>query len=106
MRCWDKFLEHFDGFSSAPNDMTQLTLGLDRDSGFIAHLFDRAQRGGQGTAGHGYRRRPQGRQYVGSAQWPSDHPDFAAWLVEQGSIPCRSTLIRGRHLAHSGHKAA
>jgi len=63
----DEFLDIFDGFSIGSNDLTQLTLGLDRDSGVIAHLFD--ERG----------------KYVGiCGQGPSDHPDFAAWLVEQG----------------------
>jgi pyruvate,water dikinase len=80
----DKFLEHFDGFSIGSNDMTQLTLGW---IGTRAHRppVRRAQRGGQGAAGHGHRRRPQGGKYVGiCGQGPSDHPDFAAWLVEQG----------------------
>ena len=82
----DKFLEHFDGFSIGSNDMTQLTLGLDRDSGLIAHLFDERNEAVKGTAGHGHRRRPQGGQVRARicGQGPSDHPDFAAWLVEQG----------------------
>lgn len=79
------FLEHFDGFSIGSNDMTQLTLGLDRDSGLIAHLFDERDPAVKAllhlaiTAAHA-----QGK-YIGlCGQGPSDHPDFARWLMQEG----------------------
>ena len=82
----DRFLDHFDGFSIGSNDMTQLTLGVDRDSGGpIAATFDErndAVKAMLSMAIAACRRR--GR-YVGiCGQGPSDHPDLARWLVEQG----------------------
>ena len=78
-------LEHFDGFSIGSNDLTQLTLGLDRDSGVVAHLFDErndAVRKLLAMAIESCRR--QGK-YIGiCGQGPSDYPDFAQWLMEQG----------------------
>jgi pyruvate,water dikinase len=81
----EEFLEHFDGFSIGSNDLTQLTLGLDRDSGLVAGAFD--ERDGAVKAmlrmAIGACRK-QGK-YVGiCGQGPSDHPDFARWLMEQG----------------------
>lgn len=81
----DKFLEHFDGFSIGSNDMTQLTLGLDRDSGLIAHLFDERNEAVKALLGMAIAAARKAGKYVGiCGQGPSDHPDFAAWLVEQG----------------------
>ncbi|MGV9193798.1 phosphoenolpyruvate synthase [Microbacterium sp. MC2] len=81
----DEFLAHFDGFSIGSNDMTQLTLGLDRDSSLVADTFDErdpAVRRMLSLAIEACRR--QGK-YVGiCGQGPSDHPDLAEWLVEQG----------------------
>jgi pyruvate,water dikinase len=82
----DRFLEHFDGFSIGSNDMTQLTLGVDRDSGGpIAATFDErddAVKAMLGMAIDACRRRGA---YVGiCGQGPSDHPDLAQWLVERG----------------------
>ncbi|MCA5893887.1 phosphoenolpyruvate synthase [Isoptericola sp. NEAU-Y5] len=81
----DEFLAHFDGFSIGSNDMTQLTLGLDRDSALVAHTFDErdpAVRELLGLAIDACRR--QGK-YIGiCGQGPSDHADFAEWLVERG----------------------
>jgi len=82
----DRFLEHFDGFSIGSNDMTQLTLGVDRDSGGpIAATFDErddAVKAMLGMAIDACRRRGV---YVGiCGQGPSDHPDLAQWLVERG----------------------
>ena len=82
----DEFLEHFDGFSIGSNDMTQLTLGLDRDSGLVAGALRRARRRGEGDA-RAWRSAPAARhgKYVGiCGQGPSDHPDLAQWLMEQG----------------------
>ncbi|WP_303809784.1 phosphoenolpyruvate synthase [Aeromonas rivipollensis] len=81
----DKFLEHFDGFSIGSNDMTQLTLGLDRDSGLIAHLFDERNEAVKALLAMAIQAARKAGKYVGiCGQGPSDHPDFAAWLVEQG----------------------
>ncbi|MFQ1685974.1 phosphoenolpyruvate synthase [Aeromonas veronii] len=81
----DKFLEHVDGFSIGSNDMTQLTLGLDRDSGLIAHLFDERNEAVKALLSMAIQAARKAGKYVGiCGQGPSDHPDFAAWLVEQG----------------------
>lgn len=81
-----QFLEHFDGFSIGSNDMTQLTLGLDRDSGgAIASAFDERNDAVKAMLTMAISAcRAKGR-YIGiCGQGPSDHPDFAQWLVEQG----------------------
>ena len=79
-----RFLEHFDGFSIGSNDMTQLTLALDRDSGVIADAFDERD-GGEGDAALAISACRKAGKYVGiCGQGPSDHPDLAQWLVEQG----------------------
>jgi pyruvate,water dikinase len=81
----DEYLEYFDGMSIGSNDMTQLTLGLDRDSAIVAKHFDErdpAVRKLLAMAIAACRR--QGK-YVGiCGQGPSDHPDLARWLLEQG----------------------
>ncbi|RTE65780.1 phosphoenolpyruvate synthase [Amphritea opalescens] len=81
----DQFLEYFDGFSIGSNDLTQLTLGLDRDSGVIAHLFDERNDAVRKLLEMAIQAcRAQGK-YVGiCGQGPSDHPDLANWLMEQG----------------------
>ncbi|MCH9671255.1 MAG: phosphoenolpyruvate synthase, partial [Gammaproteobacteria bacterium] len=81
----DQFLEYFDGFSIGSNDLTQLTLGLDRDSGVIAHLFDERDPAVRELLRLAIRAcRAQGK-YVGiCGQGPSDHPDLARWLMEEG----------------------
>jgi pyruvate,water dikinase len=81
----DAFLEHFDGFSIGSNDLTQLTLGLDRDSGLVADAFDERDGAVKALLAMAIRAcRAQGK-YVGiCGQGPSDHPDFARWLMEQG----------------------
>ncbi len=81
----EQFLEHFDGFSIGSNDMTQLTLGLDRDSGIIAHLFDERNEAVKVLLSMAIQAcRKQGK-YIGiCGQGPSDHPDLAKWLMEQG----------------------
>ena len=81
----EQFLEHFDGLSIGSNDLTQLTLGLDRDSGLVAELVRRARRRREGAARDGDRACRKHGKYVGiCGQGPSDHPDLARWLVEQG----------------------
>ncbi|SHG36039.1 phosphoenolpyruvate synthase [Marisediminitalea aggregata] len=81
----DKFLDIFDGFSIGSNDLTQLTLGLDRDSGLIAHLFDERNEAVKVLLSMAIRAAKKRGKYVGiCGQGPSDHEDFAAWLVEEG----------------------
>ncbi len=81
----DQFLDHFDGFSIGSNDLTQLTLGLDRDSGLIAHLFDERNPAIKALLSMAIKACKARGKYVGiCGQGPSDHADFAAWLVEQG----------------------
>ncbi|MCH8491924.1 MAG: phosphoenolpyruvate synthase [Idiomarina sp.] len=81
----DKFLDIFDGFSIGSNDLTQLTLGLDRDSGLIAHLFDERNEAVKALLSMAIQTAKKRGKYVGiCGQGPSDHPDFAFWLVEQG----------------------
>ena len=81
----DQFLEYFDGFSIGSNDLTQLTLGLDRDSGLIAHLFDERDESIKILLSMAIKACKAKGKYIGiCGQGPSDHEDFAEWLVEQG----------------------
>jgi len=81
----DEFLEFFDGFSIGSNDMTQLTLGLDRDSGIIAHLFDERNPAVKKLLANAIQACNKAGKYIGiCGQGPSDHPDLAKWLMEQG----------------------
>jgi pyruvate,water dikinase len=81
----DEFLDIFDGFSIGSNDLTQLTLGLDRDSGLIAHLFDERDPAVKKLLAMAIQAAKKRGKYVGiCGQGPSDHEDLAAWLVEQG----------------------
>ncbi len=85
----DEFLRYFDGFSIGSNDLTQLTLGIDRDSGLVAGGFDERDLAVRVLLAQVIRTCREKKKYVGiCGQGPSDHPDFAAWLVEQriGSI--------------------
>jgi pyruvate, water dikinase len=81
----DAFLEHFDGFSIGSNDLTQLTLGVDRDSELVAGSFDERDAAVETLLRMAIRAcRKQGK-YVGiCGQGPSDHPDLARWLLEEG----------------------
>jgi pyruvate, water dikinase len=81
----EKYLEYFDGMSIGSNDMTQLTLGLDRDSALIADLFDERDEAVKALLALTIKACRSAGKYVGiCGQGPSDHPDFALWLVEQG----------------------
>jgi pyruvate,water dikinase len=81
----DQFLEHFDGFSIGSNDLTQLTLGLDRDSGIIAHLFDERNDAVKALLSNAIQACKKAGKYIGiCGQGPSDHPDLAKWLMDQG----------------------
>ena len=81
----EEFLEFFDGFSIGSNDLTQLTLGLDRDSGIIAHLFDERNPAVKKLLSSAIQACRKADKYIGiCGQGPSDHPDLARWLMEQG----------------------
>jgi len=81
----DEFLQHFDGFSIGSNDMTQLTLGMDRDSGLVAEGFDERDPAVKALLARAIEAARKAGKYVGiCGQGPSDHPDMAEWLVEQG----------------------
>jgi len=81
----DQFLDIFDGFSIGSNDLTQLTLGLDRDSGLIAHLFDERNEAVKILLSMAIQACRKRGKYVGiCGQGPSDHPDLAEWLLDQG----------------------
>ena len=81
----DEFLEFFDGFSIGSNDLTQLPLGLDRDSGIVAHLFDERNPAVKKLLANAIAACNKAGKYIGiCGQGPSDHPDLARWLMEQG----------------------
>ena len=81
----DQYLEHFDGMSIGSNDMTQLTLGLDRDSALIADTFDERDDAVKALLAMTISACKKQNKYVGiCGQGPSDHPDLALWLLQQG----------------------
>jgi pyruvate, water dikinase len=81
----DEFLEHFDGFSIGSNDLTQLTLGLDRDSGLVADRFDERDPAVKALLKLAIDACLRRKKYIGiCGQGPSDHPDLAEWLMAQG----------------------
>jgi pyruvate, water dikinase len=81
----DEFLDLFDGFSIGSNDLTQLTLGLDRDSGIVAHLFDERDPAVKKLLSMAITAARAKGKYIGiCGQGPSDHPDLADWLMQQG----------------------
>ncbi len=81
----EQFLEHFDGFSIGSNDLTQLTLGLDRDSGIVSHLFDERDPAVKFLLARAIEACRKAGKYIGiCGQGPSDHPDLAKWLMDQG----------------------
>lgn len=81
----EEFLQHFDGFSIGSNDLTQLTLGLDRDSGLVADLFDERNPAVKALLSRAIQACKKAGKYVGiCGQGPSDHKDFARWLMDEG----------------------
>ncbi|MCE4372625.1 phosphoenolpyruvate synthase [Xanthomonas hortorum] len=81
----DEFLEIFDGFSIGSNDLTQLTLGLDRDSSIVAHLFDERNPAVKKLLSMAIKSARVKGKYVGiCGQGPSDHPELAEWLMQEG----------------------
>jgi pyruvate, water dikinase len=111
----DQFLEYFDGFSIGSNDMTQLTLGLDRDSGIVAGQFDERDPAVKHMLHLAIQACRQAGKYVGiCGQGPSDHPDFAEWLMDEtiDSISLNpdsvvdTWIYLGKHLAQRKAAAA
>jgi len=81
----DQYLEHFDGMSIGSNDMTQLTLGLDRDSALVADIFDERDEAVRAMLAMTIKACKASGKYVGiCGQGPSDHPDLARWLLDEG----------------------
>ncbi|EAR20490.1 phosphoenolpyruvate synthase [Nitrococcus mobilis] len=81
----EEFLQLFDGFSIGSNDLTQLTLGLDRDSGLVAHIFDERDPAVKALLHLAIQAARDAGKYIGiCGQGPSDHPDLARWLMEEG----------------------
>ena len=81
----DQFLEYFDGYSIGSNDLTQLTLGIDRDSGLVAEGFDERNPAVKALLSMAIQACRKANKYVGiCGQGPSDYPDLAQWLVQQG----------------------
>ena len=104
----DRFLEHFDGFSIGSNDLTQLTLGLDRDSGVIAHLFDERNDAVKALLSMAIQACRKRGKYIGiCGQGPSDHPDLAKWLLDQGieSVSLNPDTVVETWLYLAGKKA-
>ena len=106
----DRFLDYFDGFSIGSNDMTQLTLGLDRDSGGpIASQFDERDAAVKAMLSMAISACRKRNVYCGiCGQGPSDHPDLAQWLVDQGieSISLNPDTVVETWLALAGEKRA
>jgi pyruvate,water dikinase len=104
----DEFLEIFDGFSIGSNDLTQLTLGLDRDSAIVAHLFDERDPAVKKLLSMAIEAAKRKGKYVGiCGQGPSDHPDLADWLMQQGieSVSLNPDTVVDTWLRLARHKA-
>ena len=107
----DQFLDHFDGFSIGSNDLTQLTLGLDRDSGLVAEGFDERDPAVTALLHQAISACIKRGKYVGiCGQGPSDHPDFAEWLMKEGiesmSLNPDTVMATWNHLAKLAHTEA
>lgn len=104
----EEYLEHFDGMSIGSNDMTQLTLGIDRDSALIADLFDERDPAVLSLLKMAIDACKKQGKYIGiCGQGPSDHPDFARWLLEQGidSLSLNPDSVLETWLFLAGNKA-
>ena len=106
----DEFLKHFDGFSIGSNDMTQLTLALDRDSGLVMEAFDERDPSVKRMLHLAIQACRKAGKYVGiCGQGPSDHPDLAKWLVEEGieslSLNPDTVIETWLYLAREGGKS-
>jgi len=103
----DEFLKVFDGFSIGSNDLTQLTLGLDRDSGLVANLFDERDPAVKMLLAMAISAANKAGKYIGiCGQGPSDHPDLAEWLMDQGisSISLNPDTVVDTWTRLGGHK--
>ena len=103
----DDFLKVFDGFSIGSNDLTQLTLGLDRDSGLVANLFDERDPAVKMLLAMAISAANKAGKYIGiCGQGPSDHPDLAEWLMDQGinSISLNPDTVVDTWTRLAGHK--
>ena len=100
----DEFLDIFDGFSIGSNDLTQLTLGLDRDSAIVANLFDERNPAVKKLLSMAIQAARAKGKYIGiCGQGPSDHPDLAEWLMQAGHrVGVAQSRHRGRYLAAPG----
>ncbi|AXA84014.1 phosphoenolpyruvate synthase [Lysobacter oculi] len=104
----DEFLDIFDGFSIGSNDMTQLTLGLDRDSSIVANLFDERDPAVKKMLSMAIAAAKKKQKYVGiCGQGPSDHPDLAQWLMDEGieSVSLNPDTVVDTWLKLAGSKA-
>ena len=104
----DDFLDVFDGFSIGSNDLTQLTLGLDRDSGLVANLFDERDPAVKQLLAMAISAANRKGKYIGiCGQGPSDHPDLAEWLMDQGisSISLNPDTVVDTWQRLAAHKA-
>ncbi|MDR1994275.1 phosphoenolpyruvate synthase, partial [Azonexus sp.] len=105
----DDFLQIFDGFSIGSNDLTQLTLGLDRDSGLVANLFDERDPAVKQLLSLAITAANKAGKYIGiCGQGPSDHPDLAEWLMDQGisSISLNPDTVVDTWTRLASHKKA
>ena len=105
----DDFLKIFDGFSIGSNDLTQLTLGLDRDSGLVANLFDERDPAVKMLLAMAISAANKAGKYIGiCGQGPSDHPDLAEWLMDQGisSISLNPDTVVDTWTRLASHKKA
>jgi pyruvate,water dikinase len=105
----DQFLEYFDGFSIGSNDLTQLTLGLDRDSSLVAEAFDERDSAVKALLRMAIQACRKSGKYVGiCGQGPSDYPDLARWLMEEGieslSLNPDTVVDTWRYLAEDAKK--
>ena len=104
----DEFLKYFDGFSIGSNDLTQLTLGVDRDSALVAETFDERDPAVKAMLTLAIKACLKNKKYVGiCGQGPSDYPDLAKWLVEQGieSVSLNPDTVVETWLFLAGKKA-
>ncbi len=104
----DEFLEIFDGFSIGSNDLTQLTLGLDRDSSIVASLFDERDPAVKKLLSMAIQTAKRKGKYIGiCGQGPSDHPDLAEWLMDEGieSVSLNPDTVVDTWLKLARHKA-
>jgi len=107
----DEFLKHFDGFSIGSNDMTQLTLALDRDSGLVMEAFDERDAAVKRMLSLAIQACRRQGKYVGiCGQGPSDYPDLAEWLMAEGiesmSLNPDTVVETWLHLAKAADRVA